>query len=178
MQDVLDRTLGAIRSSQMLRLLTLGFLALVLQIPIATIGGLVRERQERRKEAVVEVSSKWGNRQVITGPALVVPYTHRWTVESEGKATVCTQTRKAIFLPKLLRIRGNIEPETRRRGIFSVPVYKLSLVVEGEFGRLGFSELGIDPAAVDRDHAQLCIGISDVRAIQEQSTVAWNDKRA
>ena len=77
MQDSLERLTSSLRSSQMLRLLLVGFLALLLQIPIEMIAELVSERQERRREAVAEVSSKWGNDQIITGPALVVPYTHR-----------------------------------------------------------------------------------------------------
>src|SRR4051812_10875437 len=46
------------------------------------ISDLVTERQERNTAAVTEVASKWGEVQSITGPALVVPYTQRWTDES------------------------------------------------------------------------------------------------
>ena len=52
MLDSIERLIYSIRSSQMLRLLTLGLLALLLQIPIAMIGGLVAERQARRQAAV------------------------------------------------------------------------------------------------------------------------------
>ena len=75
MLDSFERLASSIRSSQMLRLFSVGLLALLLQIPIAMIGGLVAERQERRQAAVTEVSSKWGNVQSIIGPVLIVPYT-------------------------------------------------------------------------------------------------------
>ena len=100
MQDSVERLTSSIRSSQMLRLLLIGFLALLLQIPIAMITGLVSERQGRRQEAVAEVSSKWGNIQIITGPALVVPYTYRWTEFAMGGQEITrTEARNAIFLP-------------------------------------------------------------------------------
>ena len=67
LHDPIDRFTTSIRGSKTLRLLLVGVLVLVLQIPIAMIGGLVRERQTRRLEATGEVSSKWGKVQVVTG---------------------------------------------------------------------------------------------------------------
>jgi inner membrane protein len=175
MPDTLDRISSSIRNSQMLRLLSVGFLALLLQIPIAMIGSRVAERQQRRDEAVAEVSAKWGNAQAITGPALVVPYTHRWTSnDDKGQTVVRTELRHAVFLPDRLRATGGLEAETRHRGIFAIPVYRLDVTVEGEFARPDFARLGIEPAAVAWDRAHLAVGISDVRAIQRETAVSWN----
>ena len=178
MQDSVEQLASSIRGSQVLRLLSVGFLALLLQIPIGMIGRLVSERQERRQGAVAEVSSKWGHTQAITGPVLVVPYTHRWTeTPAAGQPITRTGTRNAIFLPERLEARGALDSEIRNRGIFSIPVYRLDLTVEGEFARPSFSELGVEPAAVAWERAHLALGISDARAIQEQTAVSWNDKR-
>jgi inner membrane protein len=177
MQDAFDRISSSLQRSQMLRLLSVAFLALLLQIPISMIGSRVAERQARKDEAVVEVSSKWGNAQAITGPALVVPYTHQWSEHSiaSGAAPVTrTEIRHAVFLPERLRASGAIDSELRHRGIFSIPVYRLDLVVEGEFARPDFARVGVDPAAADWSHAQLAVGISDVRAIQQETAVSWN----
>ena len=179
MQDSVERIAASIRGSQMLRLLLIAVLVLLLQIPVALIRELVSERQARRQEAVAEVSSKWGKAQTITGPALVVPYTYRWTEASEGgQQVIRSESRNAIFLPEQLRVRGSADSETRSRGIFSIPVYTLSLAFEGEFAPPNFSELGIEPAAVAWDRAHLAIGISDARAIQEETAVSWNGNRA
>ncbi|MFZ1946248.1 MAG: cell envelope integrity protein CreD [bacterium] len=178
MQDSIERLASSIRNSQTLRLLSVGFLALLLQLPIAMIGRLVSERQETRQAAVAEVSSKWGNAQTITGPALVIPYTHSWTEASAGGQQVTrTETRNAIFLPEQLHVRGSIDSEIRSRGIFTVPVYRLGLTIEGEFARPSLSELGVEPAAVAWEGAQLAVGISDARTIQEETAVSWNDKQ-
>jgi inner membrane protein len=138
------------------------------------VGGLVGERQARRQSAVEEVSSKWGGVQVITGPALVVPYTHRWIETSVGQRITRTEIRHAIFLPETLDVRGSIDTEVRKRGIFSVPVYSLGLTIHGGFARPSFRELAIDPADVAWERAKLAVGISDTRAIQEETTASWN----
>ena len=175
MKDPAERLGAWVRSSQMLRLLSVGFLVLLLQIPVSMIGRLVRERQQRRDAAIGEVSSKWGNAQSITGPSLVVPYAHRWTEAGMGGQLVTrTETRHAVFLPEQLRVRGTLDSEIRQRGIFSVPVYRLVLAVDGEFARPRFSELGIDAGAMDWSRAHLAVGISDARAIQEATTLSWN----
>jgi len=162
----------------MLQLFLVGFLVLLLHIPIALIGRLVAERQERRDSAVAEVASKWGDAQSITGPALVIPYTAQWTETSPtGQPVVRTENRNAIFLPERLHASGTVDSENRSRGIFSVPVYRLGITVEGEFARPDFSQLGIEPSAVAWDRAQLAIGISDARAIQEETSVTWVDAR-
>lgn len=167
---------ATIRNSQTLRLLSIGFLVLLLIIPIAMISGLVRERQERRDVAVTEVSSKWGNVQVITGPALVVPYTFQWTeINKDGQTITHTEPRSAVFLPERLQVKGTLNTETRQRGIFSIPVYKLGITLAGEFARPDFSALGLEPATVAWERAYLAIGISDARAIQEETAVTWNE---
>jgi inner membrane protein len=177
MKDSVDRLVTSVRNSQLLRLFVIGFLALLLQIPVSMIGGLVGERQQRNDAAVTEVSSKWGEAQSITGPALVVPYTYRWTGDADGRPITRTETRNAIVLPEQLTIHGRMKSEVRRRGIFSVPVYRLGLQVEGEFARPRLGELRVAPGDVDWGRAHLAVGVSDARAIQEATTLTWNDRQ-
>jgi inner membrane protein len=167
-----------IRRSQLLRLCLVGVLTLVLQIPILMISSLVTERQERRESAVKEVSSKWGDAQAITGPALILPFViHRPETSAAGEKTVHDEIRYAAFLPKRLGVEGKIQSESRNRGIFSIPVYTASLTMEGEFAQPDLAELGIESSSVLWNRAQLALCISDVRAIREQSTVSWNDRQ-
>jgi inner membrane protein len=161
----------------MLRLLSVAFLALLLQIPISMIGSLVKERQDRHGEAVEEVSSKWGKTQSITGPALVVPYTIRWNeLGPNGQQIPHTASWHATFLAEKLEVHGRMDSEVRSRGIFSVPVFKLSLTMAGDFRRPDLSELRVESPVVAWNHAQLALGISDARAIQEQTSVSWNGR--
>ncbi|MEX0790189.1 MAG: inner membrane CreD family protein, partial [Actinomycetota bacterium] len=175
MEEPQPRWVWSISGSRTLRLVGVGFLALLLLIPILQIGRLVNERQGRAAGAVDEVASKWGNSQAVVGPALVVPYTERTAgVSASGAPVVTERAGAAVFLPRRLQASGRVNSQTRERGIFSVPVYRLDLNVEGEFGRPDFASLGLDPAAADWSRAHLVVAISDVRAIQEQSSVQWN----
>jgi inner membrane protein len=177
MKDSLDFTMTSIRGSQTLRLFFLGFLALLLLIPIAMISDLVSERQQRRAGAVAEVSSKWGNAQSITGPALVIPYIHQWQETSAGAQVTHSETRNAVFLPEQLHIGAVIDSDIRHRGIFSVSVYKLDLAMDGEFARPNFADLGINPSFVDWKRAHLALGVSDARAIQRETAVTWSGQQ-
>jgi inner membrane protein len=166
--------LSSLQSSQLLRLLAIGVLALLLQIPISMIAGLVTERQARRAEAVEDVTSKWGRTQQLTGPVLVVPYVHRWMeTNSRGAPITREEPRHAVFLPDQLDVKGELDSESRQRGIFSVPVYELSLVLSGVFRAPDLVALGIDPKTVDWKHVHLALGISDVRAVRGQNPLTW-----
>ncbi len=172
-----DALVTRLANSQTLRLLTLGFLVLLLQVPIFMIDGLVRERRGRRDEATGEVSSKWGAQQTVVGPVLVLPYAYRRTEEhTDRPATTRTETRSLFLLPDELHIQGRLESETRSRGIFAIPVYRLRMSLAGSFGRPDLAALGIDPRDVAWDRAHLAIGVSDIPAIQEQPVVTWNGR--
>ncbi len=179
MQDPVDRLSSSLRNSQMLRLFSIGFLALLLLIPIGMIRDLVSERQQRRESVIDDVTSKWGNAQTLTGPALVIPYVVRWAEVGANDQTITrSETRTATFLPERLQARGAIESESRQRGIFSVPLYRLELRIEGEFARPDFAALGIDASEILWQRAQLAIGITDARAIQEETAVDWEGERS
>jgi inner membrane protein len=173
--DPLGSFLSWLGSSQLLRLLLLGLLVLAMLIPIAHVAEVIRERAGRRDEAIAEVTSKWGLAQSVTGPVLVVPYTHRWMETSgDGKKLERRELRRAHFLADALELRGRVRASERARGIFAVPVYRLALDVSGEFAPLDLSGFDVRPEDVHWDRAELALGISDVRAIQATPKLSWN----
>ncbi len=177
MQNSLNNTMTSIRRSQLVRLFGVGFLVLVLLIPIRMIGSLVYERQYRQQSVIEEVSSKWGKSQTIAGPALAIPYTYRWSeIAANGQKIDHTETRHAFFLPEKLQATAKLNSSILHRGIYTVPVYQLDLTVTGVFPPPNFAELGIDPANVIWERAQLSLGVSDAHAIQEQTEVSWNGR--
>jgi inner membrane protein len=64
----------AMKNSPFLKILMIGFLILLLQIPIALISSTVQERKYRSDNAEKEVASKWGQMQHLIGPFITVPY--------------------------------------------------------------------------------------------------------
>ena len=165
----------SIRSSHLSKILLIGFLVLLLQIPITRIRGVIRERQQTRDGAVKEVTAKWGKNQSIIGPMVVVPYVKRWSEpDKDGKLQPRSRVEHANFLPETLKITGGIETEVRHRGIFEVPVYRMSLSLNGRFSHPDFTEWEIGPDDVLWDRAYLSLRISDARAVTEQSVLSWN----
>ena len=173
--EAITNFVNAVRYSQLLRVLLIGFLVLLLQIPIAMIEGLIRERTTTRDQAVEEVTGKWGNRQNVVGPVMVVPYVVRSVEEGEsGQKKVRTSVRSASFLPETLRVDGRIDSQIRYRGIFGVPVYRMDLTVKGRFPRPDFSDWGVKAEDIQWERVELWVGISDARAIQSQTSLSWS----
>lgn len=163
--------------AQAVRLLILLILVLVLQIPSLFMSSLVSERRQRRDAAAAEIASKWGAQQTLTGPALVVPWKKRRTVsDGQGRPVERVSERRLVLLPESLRVTAKLETETRRRGIYGVPVYRLDARIEGRFARPDFAKLQVLPEDVDWSRAVLSLGISDARAIQEQVVLDWNGR--
>jgi inner membrane protein len=148
-----------------------GFLILVLLIPTAFITELVRERQNRQREVIAEVSSKWASAQTVSGPFLMIPYQEEF-VDDKGK--VMMVKRMMHYLPESENINGELIPEERSRSIFKIILYKSDLTISGKFLPIQLSQLGIDPADVLWNEVRLCLGISDNRGIAEALSLNWN----
>ncbi|MEX0362405.1 MAG: inner membrane CreD family protein, partial [Allomuricauda sp.] len=62
------------RNSISAKMLMVGFLILILLIPLGFVKDLIRERGFRQTEVIEEINTKWGNQVVLNGPILKVPY--------------------------------------------------------------------------------------------------------
>jgi inner membrane protein len=140
-------------------------LVLLLLIPTAMIMGLISEREHRQYEATEEVSAKWGGRQTLTGPVIVVPYYSKPGV-----------TSIAMFLPDKLTINGELLPEIRKRGIYEVAVYSSHLQISGSFSALDYAGLNIPKENLILKDAYLAVGVTDMRGIYNQAQLQWNDQ--
>ena len=172
---IIDSIQNWLRNSIFLRVLFIGFVILLLQIPIAMISSQISERSYTRNNAVYDISNKWGNQQRILGPRLVVPFyeIHNWT-NKHGKKETSKKIRHAVFLPDSLSIKAKVKNEIRYRGIFEVPVYQSSINLTGHFSKPDFTHWGIDPTLIVWNRAQLLVNVSDSSAIQKQVVLRWN----
>ncbi len=141
---------------------TTGFLILLMLIPAAFVHELIEERKQRQQEVVTEVTSRWAGNQTITGPYLLLPY--RTEVLVDGKPAMVT--RPWVLLPDSLQADGQLQPESKRRSIFEVALYRSQLRLRGHF-RLDV----LTPeqrAAIDWSKVTLCMGVSDLRGIENE----------
>jgi inner membrane protein len=158
-----------------LRVAVLGFLVVVLLLPLSRVLHLVRERSSRQVVVSEEIAQLWGKRQTILGPILAV----RWETKQLPAALPGTippvpvsQLVTLHLLPENLEWRGEVVPHVRYRGLFEVVVYQTRLRAEGRF-RLPDGGLPVPPGQAELRRASLDVGISDVRGLQESATLEW-----
>lgn len=151
----------------------IAFTTLLLLIPSAFIRSLVSERQMRQQEAIAEVSSKWGQRQMITGPIIMIPYL---APSAEPKAP--REKHWAYFLPEQLNIQSKLDTEERNRTIYRVTLYKTNLKVEGKFKPLTEVTQTYNNVEWQYSQAQLLMGISDVRGLSDEVSLQWSNNTA
>ena len=143
------------------------------------IEGLIFERESTQREAIDEVSSKWGKEQTISGPFISIPY-YRYVKEFSRKDSTekIVQIKEYIhILPTELNIDGVLNPERRYRGIYEIVVYNSKVNISGRFADLNFSALDIPLKNIQFEKAYLTIGINDLRGIEEQVSLKWNENR-
>ncbi|MEQ8531533.1 MAG: cell envelope integrity protein CreD, partial [Imperialibacter sp.] len=155
----------------MLKLATITILVLLLLIPTSMITSIIGEREYLNNEAVSEVSSKWANSQLINGPILTVPLVYEYLKEDKIVETV----KYWHILPKSLDINGTVDPEKLRRGIYEIVVYRSALAVNGSFVIDKMPDEN-NLKTIRWGQAFLTIGISDLRGIEDDVVVKWNNR--
>lgn len=143
------------------KLLIIVCISILLLIPQLLIMNLVQDRQSTRAEAKRELAKSWGTDQHIGGPAIVIP----------GE-----KDRLHLYLfPESLDVKGNVQSQTLRRGIFDFSVYNAPLHLTGEFKcPKELLKRGLDNNRVEKSF--IFIGLSDLRGLSENVVVKLNGK--
>ncbi|MBT1703978.1 cell envelope integrity protein CreD [Chryseosolibacter indicus] len=166
--NIFERVNAWIQESIMIKLVSIGFLVIILLIPSAWIQDLIMERQQRADEAMTEVASKWSGSQTVSGPVLVIPFRKQEIIDrgKDGKE-IKERIERAYFLPNELNIKGEVKPTVLHRGIFDAVVYGSTLNIQSSFIQPDFKSLNIAEDQVLWSDAFLTFGITDLRGISE-----------
>ncbi|WP_100616242.1 cell envelope integrity protein CreD [Confluentibacter citreus] len=160
-----------LKTSITARMLMVGFLIIILLIPLAFIGELIRERSLRKETALNEINQQWGNELLIYGPILEIPYKtfKEKTVTDITTKSVYNETIEnieyAYFFPENLKINSNINPEEKKRGIYGTAVYNSTIKINGAFSTPDFNNLEIDSKHIIWDKVKLIIQSSNVKGV-------------
>ena len=158
---------GARRSAS-LKIFVIGFLTLLMLIPMAMIRDVIRDRQHAATQARNDITRAWGGAQTIGGPVLIVPYTLT-QVTQYGKRVV--SEGRVHWLPDTLNIDAQLSTEVRYRGLHEVPVYTAQTRIRGGFSAVDTDGLGIDNAVLDWSRSFVALSISDARAIRNAPVI-------
>ena len=154
-------------------------IALLLLIPTGMIKSIIYEREQTQREAIDEVSEKWGGAQTLQGPVLTIPYT-RYVKEIDkatGKETLVQITERLHVLPSKLDIQASVKPDRRHRGVYEIVVYNSALHVSGAFTKLDFKDLEAKGHSFKFNEATPNAGIDDLRGIEKQIELNWEGKK-
>ena len=170
------------RHSTIIKLLGVGALVLVLLIPLAMITGVLRDRLQRRNDAVADITSAWGREQNLIGPVLGIPYQYKFKAVKEmpapdGKMERCeveeTATATAYFLPETLNMSGDVQTQMLHRGIYNAAVFRAQVTLSGKFMPPDFGPLKIDLKDVQWKDAFVTIAVNDLRGTREGIVLDW-----
>ncbi len=162
-----------IKHQPLFKMLFILVVVLVLLIPKAMIISLVYEREGRREQSIESVTQQWGKEQTVVGPIVSVPYHRYITLENDE----VKKTKEYIhFLPSTLNTTATIKPEVRYKGIYEVVVYNSFIKVSGSFDIQYdiFDDVAVEDILVDQ--AFVSLGVSDLRGIENQVALQWNDE--
>lgn len=168
--NIFERFNGWLKTSIMIKLLSIGFLVLILLIPASWIDNLVYERQSRAEHVMQEVSSKWSGSQTLSGPILVIPY-KKFEKIDRGKngIEIVEHIERYFFLPETLTIKSTVDPQELHRGIFDAVVYNATFQTTANFTKPDFNSLGIKEEHVLWNAAYMIFNITDLRGIVDEN---------
>ena len=172
------------RFSTVTKMAAIAVLVLLLLIPLAMVQSVLRERLNRRDEAVREITSTWGREQVVIGPILMIPYKYNQRIWKEqvlnGRIerveTMESAQRRAYFLPSVFSADGTLKPDRLNRGIYETVVYSGALNLRGSFDRPSFEEWRVDPEMILWDEAEIALSITDLRGAKESLKIRLADQ--
>ena len=166
------------------KIAVIGFLMLVLLIPLNMIEGVVSERSNFRDHASRSIAQSWTGKQKIIGPILVVPYVQYYKKRDWDKnlkayqETKYSRTKQLYILPEKLLINGEIITENRKRGLYNVPVYSTDLDIKGQFNNKAVIKVSRKYGRnIKWKKSYLSVIVSDIRGISEQPELHWNYKK-
>ena len=151
------------RHTTTLKIIVVGILTLLLLIPLSMISSLIYERLDTKRNAELEITSKWSGEQIITGPCIVIPYTQE--IKQKDKQELVR--KNLLLLPNEMNVTVDAKVEKRKRGIYDVSLYSSELLLTGTLNMDELAKTGIKPEDMQLNQARVIMGISDLKGIRE-----------
>lgn len=172
MEQKRSRFSNWMRNSITARMLVVGFLLLVLLIPLEFVKSLINERAYRQEEVVREINGKWGNEVLLSGPIVKIPYkvVFEEKIFNEKTNTYYTKTKEKIenayFFPDKLNIASQVATKPLNRSIYESVVYTAAIDITGNFPKIDFSTTDIANENILWDKATVLLKTSNLKGIK------------
>ncbi|MDD4310085.1 MAG: cell envelope integrity protein CreD [Candidatus Cloacimonetes bacterium] len=155
---------------QIWKLLIIGFLILILMIPVAWISSIIRERYQRKESVVSEIAGKWGASQIVSGPFISIPYTAlEKNPDPDSKLRLIELTKYIYLAPDSLQVLGKIKTVIHQRGIFKVTGYIADVDLNANFSAAIIDNPAYRDLPLRWDEALVSFDLDDQRGMKEIS---------
>jgi inner membrane protein len=156
-----------------LKLFSIFGLGILLCIPLSMVGSTIMARAQTRDSVKQEIASTFAGSQTLAGPVLVMPY---WQLGApsgkENQRTWAMHVR--YWLPQSLDIRGDVATEPRKRGIYTVQLFRAGLETTGYY-EIKPEDIADNPE-IRWGKPYLAMGISDIRGLSGNPVLKVNDQ--
>jgi inner membrane protein len=147
-----------------------GFITLLLLIPLGMIHGTVTERAAYRQEAIASVARSFAGPQSVAGPVLVLPY---WdardvvTKDAAGRETTTVERTRGnlLWFPETFAVEGTVVDDTRKLGLYPVRVYQLDSSLRASFDAAVPADPGDPAVRRTLGRPYLSLSLADVRGL-------------
>lgn len=163
------------RNNVVVKVFILLVLAGFFMIPLALIWNVVAERSRYRERVAREVAQTSAGPQVLFGPVLVIETrVRRADASSPGIRDSVPRMDQQLVLPDSLRVHSLVRVEARRRGIYRVPVYRVSHRL---VATLSIPEDLAAERPDDGGRSWIVFGVSDTRGLRTTPSVRADGAR-
>jgi inner membrane protein len=160
----------------------IGAVALLLQVPVEMVRGLVAERKQVRDGVIADIARASAEAQKIAGPILYIPWTRRvqeatTTTDEAGRSRTVSKEKiergHVALLPRTLTVEGTIALQEKHRSLYKAHLYTLDLTLHGTFDLPPGLFLPEGPGMLEWGRALLVLGIRDPRGIRDGVQLDW-----
>lgn len=166
-----------LRQSITIKLIAVGFIALLLLIPLQFAVSLISERGDRQQEVVEKINNSWGEGISLQGPVLKVPYrasissTHLESDSGRETRELKWVNRFLYFFPDSLDISVRADTEKLAYGIYESVIFESRMELSGHFGPFEYDTVAIPNADIDWERATVLLYCSSLKGIQESAGI-------
>ncbi|WP_299113013.1 cell envelope integrity protein CreD [uncultured Winogradskyella sp.] len=170
-----------LKTSITARMLMVGFLVIVLLIPLSYINVLIKERSYRQTDVVNEINEKWGSNILVYGPLLKLPYKtySEKTTYNEKTKTYLKETEThinyAYIFPEKLDVTSNVKSKSMYLGNFESAVFTSDFKITGEYKTPDLKSKDIKNEDIVWDKASILFKTTNLKGIKTEMTVKLND---
>ncbi len=162
--------LASIKNSTTFRVLFIGFLILLLLIPMGMVESVIFDRSHLYRQATNEITHSWGKEQLLVGPILTLPFVKTFS-ENGGWSY---DSRYQHLRPETMTVDSHIETQIRYRGIYEVPVYLATVRFNGLFSLAEVGGKDDSAAGLQLDEGVIQIPVNNSRSIKESIGLVWD----